>query len=98
MSERTLPNASTLHGWRKSSYSNDEGGSCLEVLDTDPATLPVRDSKHPARARPPAPLPPPGRLSSTPSKRAATTGEAVRSGHRAGARKRWAQAAGPLQW
>uniref|UniRef100_UPI0034DFD620 DUF397 domain-containing protein n=1 Tax=Streptomyces sp. PU-14G TaxID=2800808 RepID=UPI0034DFD620 len=47
MSKRTLSNASTLHGWRKSSYSNDEGGSCLEVLDTDSATIPVRDSKNP---------------------------------------------------
>ncbi|WP_369207547.1 DUF397 domain-containing protein [Streptomyces sp. PU-14G] len=47
MSERTLPDASMLHGWRKSSYSNDEGGSCLEVLDTDSATIPVRDSKNP---------------------------------------------------
>ncbi|WP_369207545.1 DUF397 domain-containing protein [Streptomyces sp. PU-14G] len=47
MSKRTLSNASTLHGWRKSSYSNDQGGSCLEIVDTDSATIPVRDSKNP---------------------------------------------------
>ncbi|WP_369207543.1 DUF397 domain-containing protein [Streptomyces sp. PU-14G] len=47
MSKRTLPDASALSGWRKSSYSGNEGGSCLEVVDTDPATIPVRDSKNP---------------------------------------------------
>ena len=34
-------------GWRKSSYSNNEGGSCLEVLDHHSAGVPVRDSKDP---------------------------------------------------
>ncbi|MFB9516192.1 DUF397 domain-containing protein [Streptomyces purpureus] len=33
--------------WRKSSYSNDEGGACLEVADNLPL-VPVRDSKNPA--------------------------------------------------
>ncbi|GGZ17561.1 DUF397 domain-containing protein [Streptomyces poonensis] len=33
--------------WRKSSYSGSEGGSCLEVLDSHPAGVPVRDSKIP---------------------------------------------------
>ncbi|MFF7328652.1 DUF397 domain-containing protein [Streptomyces sp. NPDC008150] len=33
--------------WRKSSYSNDQGGSCVEVLDGHPAGVPVRDSKVP---------------------------------------------------
>ncbi|PGH49639.1 DUF397 domain-containing protein [Streptomyces sp. Ru87] len=36
-----------LTGWRKSSYSNSEGGSCLEVLDGQPGGVPVRDSKNP---------------------------------------------------
>ncbi|WP_435189054.1 DUF397 domain-containing protein [Streptomyces sp. bgisy126] len=33
--------------WRKSSYSNDDGGQCLEVADNLPL-VPVRDSKVPA--------------------------------------------------
>ncbi|WP_406208513.1 DUF397 domain-containing protein [Streptomyces decoyicus] len=33
--------------WRKSSYSNQEGGECVEVSDTYPALVPVRDSKNP---------------------------------------------------
>ncbi|GAB2890703.1 DUF397 domain-containing protein [Streptomyces mayteni] len=33
--------------WRKSSYSNGEGGSCLEVADDHPGIVPVRDSKNP---------------------------------------------------
>ncbi|MET9930589.1 MULTISPECIES: DUF397 domain-containing protein [unclassified Streptomyces] len=32
--------------WRKSSYSNDDGGNCLEVADNLPH-VPVRDSKVP---------------------------------------------------
>lgn len=47
MSERTLPKASTLSGWRKSSYSGNEGGSCVEVLDGYLSGVPVRDSKTP---------------------------------------------------
>ncbi|MES9521076.1 DUF397 domain-containing protein [Streptomyces capoamus] len=35
--------------WRKSSYSNPDGGACLEVADTAPSLVPVRDSKDPAR-------------------------------------------------
>ncbi len=31
--------------WRKSSYSNGEGGSCVEVSDEVPGVVPVRDSK-----------------------------------------------------
>ncbi|KDQ67426.1 DUF397 domain-containing protein [Streptomyces sp. NTK 937] len=34
--------------WRKSSYSGNEGGSCLEVLDGHPTAVPVRDSKVPS--------------------------------------------------
>ncbi|MGW1201684.1 DUF397 domain-containing protein [Streptomyces cyaneofuscatus] len=33
--------------WRKSSYSNGDGGSCLEVQDHDSTAVPVRDSKVP---------------------------------------------------
>ncbi|WP_432088379.1 MULTISPECIES: DUF397 domain-containing protein [unclassified Streptomyces] len=33
--------------WRKSSYSNTDGGNCLEVADNLPH-IPVRDSKLPA--------------------------------------------------
>ncbi|MFJ9423291.1 DUF397 domain-containing protein, partial [Streptomyces sp. NPDC101249] len=35
--------------WRKSSYSNQDGGACLEVAD-DLAVVPVRDSKDVGRA------------------------------------------------
>ncbi|MCZ1008255.1 DUF397 domain-containing protein [Streptomyces lydicus] len=33
--------------WRKSTYSNPDGGQCIEVSDDLPALVPVRDSKHP---------------------------------------------------
>lgn len=33
--------------WRKSSYSNGEGGNCVEVADGVPGAVPVRDSKSP---------------------------------------------------
>lgn len=33
--------------WRKSSYSNGDGGNCVEVADGFPAHVPVRDSKTP---------------------------------------------------
>jgi hypothetical protein len=33
--------------WRKSSYSNQDGGQCVEIADHFPATVPVRDSKAP---------------------------------------------------
>ena len=46
MTDRTIRNAATLGGWRKSSYSGSEAGSCLEVLDGHPAGVPVRDSKN----------------------------------------------------
>jgi hypothetical protein len=41
MREYDLSNAR----WRKSSYSNGEGGSCVKVTDSVPGILPVRDSK-----------------------------------------------------
>ncbi|MFB6954195.1 DUF397 domain-containing protein, partial [Streptomyces niveus] len=33
--------------WRKSSYSNQDGGQCVEVSDDLAAIVPVRDSKTP---------------------------------------------------
>ncbi|MFJ5305696.1 DUF397 domain-containing protein [Streptomyces sp. NPDC088350] len=33
--------------WRKSSYSNADGGNCVEVADNHPALVPIRDSKRP---------------------------------------------------
>ncbi|MFB6907141.1 DUF397 domain-containing protein [Streptomyces bacillaris] len=33
--------------WRKSSYSNSDGGNCVEVSDDFPGAIPVRDSKQP---------------------------------------------------
>ncbi|MFF3334727.1 DUF397 domain-containing protein [Streptomyces sp. NPDC002888] len=47
MADRSIPNAAISKGWRKSSYSNDQGGSCLEVLDGHPTGIPIRDSKNP---------------------------------------------------
>ncbi|MEU2899244.1 DUF397 domain-containing protein [Streptomyces sp. NPDC001273] len=47
MADRAIANAGVLKGWRKSSHSNDQGGSCLEVLDNHPAGVPIRDSKIP---------------------------------------------------
>lgn len=41
MREYDLSNAR----WTKSSYSNGEGGSCVEVADGVPGVVPVRDSK-----------------------------------------------------
>ena len=35
---------STAH-WRKSSYSNGDGGNCVEVATDHPTHTPVRDSK-----------------------------------------------------
>ncbi|MGW2696199.1 DUF397 domain-containing protein [Streptomyces sp. NPDC001296] len=35
--------------WRKSSYSNPDGGNCVEVAQNLPSVVPVRDSKAPAR-------------------------------------------------
>ncbi|THA41024.1 DUF397 domain-containing protein [Streptomyces sp. A1547] len=33
--------------WRKSSYSNSDGGACVEVAGDFPDVVPVRDSKSP---------------------------------------------------
>ncbi|TDC25909.1 DUF397 domain-containing protein [Streptomyces sp. 8K308] len=42
-----MQDASTIAGWRKSSYSNNEGGTCVEVADGFTRVVPVRDSKNP---------------------------------------------------
>lgn len=34
--------------WRKSSYTNADGGNCVEIAEGFPGILPVRDSKRPA--------------------------------------------------
>lgn len=47
MAEHTIPDAATLSGWRKSSYSGSDADSCVEVLDGHPSGVPVRDSKSP---------------------------------------------------
>lgn len=38
----------TRAAWRKSSYSNSDGGDCVEVSDDFAGLVPVRDSKAPA--------------------------------------------------
>ncbi|MDT0443802.1 DUF397 domain-containing protein [Streptomyces johnsoniae] len=40
--------AAEFVSWRKSSYSNEEGGNCVEVADGLAGFVPVRDSKNPA--------------------------------------------------
>ncbi|GAA0555336.1 MULTISPECIES: DUF397 domain-containing protein [Streptomyces] len=44
-----IRNASALLGvvWRKSTYSDSNGGTCVEVADGIRAVVPVRDSKDP---------------------------------------------------
>ncbi|MER7048869.1 DUF397 domain-containing protein [Streptomyces jumonjinensis] len=37
----------TATTWRKSSYSNQDGGACVEVSDDFTTAIPVRDSKNP---------------------------------------------------
>ncbi|MCY0946177.1 DUF397 domain-containing protein [Streptomyces antarcticus] len=37
----------TAGTWRKSSYSNQDGGACVEVSDDYATVVPVRDSKDP---------------------------------------------------
>jgi hypothetical protein len=34
--------------WRKSSYSSDQGGQCIEIAETPHTTIAIRDSKNPA--------------------------------------------------
>ncbi|WP_436786229.1 DUF397 domain-containing protein [Yinghuangia sp. YIM S10712] len=61
---RPSPHLSTA-AWRKSTYSNGQGGNCVEVAVGTPGIVPVRDSKDPAR----------GVLAVTPSSWDALTGE-----------------------
>jgi hypothetical protein len=42
----SIPDLTTAR-WRKSSHSNADGGSCVEVADGYPGVQPVRDSKDP---------------------------------------------------
>ncbi|MBB1259677.1 DUF397 domain-containing protein [Streptomyces alkaliterrae] len=44
---KTIPKASTLHSWRKSTYSENISGGCVEVSDGYAGGVPVRDSKDP---------------------------------------------------
>ncbi|WP_098012567.1 DUF397 domain-containing protein [Streptomyces sp. sk226] len=37
----------TAAAWHSSSYSNEEGGDCVQVADRFPGVVPVRDSKNP---------------------------------------------------
>lgn len=37
----------TAAAWRSSSYSNQEGGNCVQVADGFSGLVPVRDSKNP---------------------------------------------------
>jgi hypothetical protein len=47
VTESLIADGALRDGWRKSSYSGPEAGSCLEVLDHFPSGVPVRDSKTP---------------------------------------------------
>ncbi|MDT0441270.1 DUF397 domain-containing protein [Streptomyces johnsoniae] len=45
---KAIPDASALGGWRKSSYSENGAGACVEVAEgAVPSAVPVRDSKAP---------------------------------------------------
>jgi hypothetical protein len=48
VSERVIANASTVSGWRKSSFSGGSSGECVEVVDGYAAGVPVRDSANPS--------------------------------------------------
>ncbi|MFD5727658.1 DUF397 domain-containing protein [Streptomyces sp. NPDC058368] len=43
---RHIPELSSAR-WRRSSYSNANGGECVEITDDFPGVIPVRDSKNP---------------------------------------------------
>ncbi|MET7639317.1 DUF397 domain-containing protein [Streptomyces sp. NPDC005438] len=47
MKVNSIPDASALTMWRKSSYSGSENQDCVEVSDSLPGSVPVRDSKNP---------------------------------------------------
>ncbi|MGW3956864.1 DUF397 domain-containing protein [Streptomyces sp. NPDC004752] len=43
---RHPPELNSAH-WRRSSYSNTNGGNCVEITEDLPGVVPVRDSKNP---------------------------------------------------
>lgn len=43
----TCANSAHLLDWRKSSYSGENGGNCIEVADATLGNILVRDSKDP---------------------------------------------------
>ncbi|WP_306318488.1 MULTISPECIES: DUF397 domain-containing protein [unclassified Streptomyces] len=44
----TIPTTTTdTTEWRKSSYSGDDGGECVECAPLTPTAIAVRDSKNP---------------------------------------------------
>lgn len=47
MTSQSIPDASALTAWRKSSYSGSENNACVEVADGHVGLVPVRDSKNP---------------------------------------------------
>ncbi|MFE3591532.1 DUF397 domain-containing protein [Streptomyces niveus] len=47
MKTNAIPDASALKAWRKSSYSENGEGGCVEVSDGYVTGVPVRDSKVP---------------------------------------------------
>ena len=44
---RTPEQSPSILSWRKSSYSNADGGDCVEVASGLAGVVPVRDSKDP---------------------------------------------------
>ncbi|MFF7329145.1 DUF397 domain-containing protein [Streptomyces sp. NPDC008150] len=43
---RNTPELNTAR-WRRSTYSNANGGECVEITEDFPGVVPVRDSKRP---------------------------------------------------
>jgi hypothetical protein len=43
---RHIPQLNSVR-WRRSSYSNANGGECVEITEDLPGVVPVRDSKRP---------------------------------------------------
>jgi len=43
---RHTPELNTAR-WRRSSYSNTNGGNCVEITEDFPGIVPIRDSKNP---------------------------------------------------
>ncbi|MEU5270362.1 DUF397 domain-containing protein [Streptomyces hygroscopicus] len=47
MKDSRIPDAYAIKNWRKSTYSNGDGGHCVEIADNFRGVIPVRDSKDP---------------------------------------------------